>query len=92
MELEITIIKTEDANTVIEKITFNNEIDVLNIQSLNEGFNSVITELENKIFILNDYKTTSIEIQKLVEEKIANLKGDIFSCQEQINNNLKYLN
>jgi hypothetical protein len=92
MEAQINIIKTDDTNVVIEKITFNTEVNILSIQGLNEGYENVITQLEHEISTLNDYKTTSTQVQKLIEEKIAHLKGEIFSYQEQLNNNLKYLN
>jgi hypothetical protein len=92
MEPQINIVKTDDVNIVIEKVTFNTEVDILSIQGLNEGYNNIITQLEDEISTLNDYKTTSTQVQKLIEEKIAHLKGEIFSYQEQLNNNLKYLN
>ena len=92
MEPQINIVKTDDVNIVIEKVTFNTEVDILSIQGLNEGYENVITQLEDEISTLNDYKTTSTQVQKLIEEKIAHLKGEIFSYQEQLNNNLKYLN
>ena len=92
MEPQINIVKTDDVNIVIEKVTFNTEVDILSIQGLNEGYNNVITQLKDEISTLNDYKTTSTQVQKLIEEKIAHLKGEIFSYQEQLNNNLKYLN
>ena len=92
MEPQINIVKTDDVNVVIEKITFNTEVDILSIQGLNEGYENVITQLEDEISTLNDYKTTSTQVQKLIEEKIAHLKGEIFSYQEQLNYNLKYLN
>lgn len=91
MEPQINIVKTDDVNVVIEKVTFNREVDILNIQGLNEGYNNIITQLEAEISTLSEYKTTSTQVQKLIEEKIAHIKGEIFSYQEQINSNLKYL-
>lgn len=91
MEPQINIVKTDDVNVVIEKVTFNTEVDILSIQGLNEGYNNIITQLEAEISTLSEYKTTSTQVQKLIEEKIAHIKGEIFSYQEQINSNLKYL-
>jgi len=82
METETEIIKTDDPNIVKEVLT--REINITGLPIYREGMVETLTTLQSKVNKLKSYKNLPATVQEVVNREVAELQGEIFSCEQEI--------
>jgi hypothetical protein len=78
------IIKTEDPNIVIERVTTESTINLENLKNNKEGLTTIVVELSAKKIALEALNNLPELAMDVVKKEIGKIAGELFTCNEEL--------
>lgn len=78
------IIKTDNPNVVIEKVSTTREININGLSDYRDGLNTLVLDLQLKINKLKNYKNLPVSVKEIVDSEIAELYGEIYTHEQEV--------